>query len=368
MSAELYEFDESLGLWGFVNDKDLATCAINNVVRYEQGLAKIEPLMPASPDEYRGILSELGLSTLVMEDEQMAYALALTASGETNRRGTEGICYTIDLGRSKSLDDEPEVVKSKSIFITHSSLLESSRDYETEVAELTHRFSKSELEAIMRMSGKLATSLEVATELPKQVISRTFSHRAALNRAATIEPRVLYALKQYHLDDLGTFFPGRRSEEVAADESPEEIVHILEWNKFLSLAKDLFRRESDDAQAKTSIALQHVIDTNHYLIKIEAAHGELTQIKLLCYDDAGTLQKKKYDLRSVSDEDDMDRLRIGSHWNRAELLECLREGTPISEKMYRSYLELEKLELEESASEDPASKVTDIRSRKRPAA
>lgn len=332
MQVEHYEYDRPLGLYGFESKQRLAEAIMREFGRYEQVSAAIAPdVLPIEADASSELLNNFRLSNLVIEDDPTAHALAICPIDEPNRRGIEGLYYQINLGSERAID------QPKNIFVTHRDCLASRQAREADAEELTNRLDKGELEAVMRMIGKLTTGLSAIEQIPRKVVEQTLSHRAAIERAVRIEPRVRHALQEYNLDDLKELYPGVPEAQVPQAQSPERSIHISEWQEFLDGAMNLFRRESDANLAGATIAIRHEINSSTYYIKLVAEHGQLRGAQILC-DDTGAWKTQVFEIDPEKDEAEAeDSNMVSQIWDKDEVLVSLRDGERIQDNMYEEY-------------------------------
>jgi hypothetical protein len=359
MISEEYRYDKPLGLYGFESKQRLGGSVVREFIRYEQ-MTNSDSIKEFTAENTGSVVSLVGesrLSTLVSADESIGYALAVAPSEHPHRRGMDGIFYSVDLC------DPPAVVNARSVFVSSAAMLTAKRTYatvyEAEIQELTRRFKKHELEAILRIMGKLTTGLGLAARVPDEepahqktishkAISAFFRNREALKHATAIEPNVMRALQHYTLEDLSNFFPTNKhqsqnsSDAPIQDGSPQETLLILEWGELLDGAQDLLRREDDLRRPKATIAIQHTDNSHDYIMRFQAEYGVLRKVQVLCNDLSGdSWQAQEFNLQASDEsEEDLEMLQVDPRWDKAKILETVRHGKPISDEFYESYLAL----------------------------
>lgn len=353
--SESYRYDDPLGIHGWRSKKMLGGLILEEFERYEHSFRTEDArLLSASNHGLEDpLVGEHRLSTLVPKNDITGYALVATQSENPNHRGIEGILYSVDLS------NDPQVTESNNIFITASSLLKREVARQAEVKDLASRFDKTQLEAILRLTGKMVVGFAYQEALPEnegptpdayytaKAMSDSLRRRDKINRAIAVEPRVLRALQHFNLDHLSLLFPSSIKAEGSKIKPPivkpyqvdqTETLHIFEWGEFTEAAASRLRRETDKTSLHTAVALQHITDEEHYVARIQAQAGTLTKIQVLRQAGSKDWESQEFDLRPDNDDDDLERLQINPAWNKEALLEAIQQGRPVTNEFYKGYL------------------------------
>ncbi len=344
MSGE-YQYDYPIGLYDlYYSSCSLAEVAILSFGKQEKARANqcIEDL-PYNSNSRATPKESNQLSTLVAQGQTMGHALAIAPSVEGGQAGTAGIFYTVNLDR------EPEVHSAQTFFMPSVKHLAKDKQHDVVIEDLISRFTKSELEALLRMSGKILDTMRLEDKMDAvEEDTYTARNEETLQRRSGLEPNIVHALHDYSLDDLSAIFPSSSATEASGYNG--ETLHILEWNDFIQIAQSYFRREDDKRRPKATVALQHTDNRYHYVMRLQAEGGALTKIQLLRADlVTDEWKEQEFDLQSVQDEDDWETLQIDPGWDKHELMGAVQQGQPISNEVYKGYLVL--------AAEDPNTSI-----------
>ncbi len=343
-----YQYDEPLGLYGHESQQRLAQGVIQDLVRYEE---THENVVVRAKLPYLGVsrppIEEFRISSIVESSTaRLGYALAVAPPSESDRATMGGVFYSIDR-------EDPGVVEQKDLVVARPETFRSNLDYKDEVAGLMHRFDKSELEAVMRMLGKMTTSLELARtlqvadeEVPAELsIAGQMKHatkikhtKSILKRTSVVEPFVLSALHNHSRHKLHNLFPKDRPFQKPHDRDIEPVraEHILEWQEFTDAASDLLDKESVPDGTTSYVNVQYEQEGKIYYIKLAADSGQLFGVQILC-DDTGAWKTQLFDLETHNDEDRDDLNLVSPIWDKDELLAGLRHGEVINDEAYECY-------------------------------
>lgn len=345
MSVEQpYRYDEPLGIYGHESQQRLARGVMQDLIRYEEiQLISRPPSDIPSTIERPVCTEEFRISSMVeSHGTRLGYALALAPLDQADRATMGGIFYTVDRY-------DPAVIDHKELIVARPETFRSNKDYQSEVEGLMHRFDKSELEAMMRMIGKMTTSQELAgklleiDELELSSFKVTAMHaesmriREILKRTAPVEPFVMSALHNHSQRDLGVLFPKNRPFNHNQHPRPQT-EHILEWQEFMSTAEALITRETHPDQPLTYVNIRHEQDDRSYYIRLAAKDGQLLGAQILC-DSISVWKAQQFNLSAADTEAQADLNRINAMWDedRAKIIESLRDGQVICDEDYESY-------------------------------
>ncbi len=388
MPGETIHHDEAVGGLAWKSKVDLADELIHKYLDYEHEsvlMAPAEELIPSG-----GYLNSIGnfrfgtLSPPYRDSSSRhltdGYAFCVAPHESHDPAYMTGTYFRIARG------DTPEVAESKSIFIARPDTLQGMLAEQEETEELARALLKPELEVVTRILGKMAQSLRLARmiinfddscvdlETGRPTVSKgsfiKLDMEADLNKLANPDPVILCALQDYNLPELNKLFPANqpiRSPAMETDQlagiRPE---HISEWPEFTSAIESRFRRETDTGLKGSALAIQHLAGDDHYFMRFRMQTGELSRIQLLCWDQNDHWLVQEFDLTVTKQEDDLARLKIRPEWDRAVLLEAVKYGQPITNEIYKGYLEIAACDPD---SELSAGEVIDLRvNKKRPAA
>lgn len=377
MTEEKYSFDEPIGLYGYESRERLAGAVMKDLVRYEEMLeVTVDPLaeLPylgvpyARPDEFR-----LG-SLVESETARIGYGLAVAKPGP-DQVNMGGIFFRVDRGAGPSVEEDKLLAVASPITYT------GHEDYKAQVEGLMHDFDRGELEAIMRMLGKMTASLDLASSLrgveedklaglsiPAQMKRDADIKRkkSTLARLSLVEPYVHFALRNYSKKDLNAMYPVEYQPRIAGEVSNQssDSIHIVEWQDFMTTAEELLANEASSEQAASHVNIQHEIDGKLYYVKLATENGRLFGAQMLC-DNTGAWKSQRFDLDEA--DDDSGRNIVGSFWDKDEILACLRNGEVIDDESYEYYRLLAEDSLK-TEFEKPANVIQIDAIKKRPAA
>ncbi|HET7060492.1 MAG TPA: hypothetical protein VFH99_04270 [Candidatus Saccharimonadales bacterium] len=373
MSGEIMPMhDEPVGGLAWRSKIDLADELIQQYLDYEHEAASIAPAEELiQPNNFAHSIGDFRLGTLsppyrdVPPNRQSdGYAFCVAPHETDDPAYMAGMYFRVTRG------DTPDVAESKSIFIARPNTLEGILAHREEVEELSRTLSKPELKVVKRILGKMTKSLRLARKVinleddPDEVHTgksrpsrRSFDKLAMtadLNRLVSADPTIMYAVQNYNLSELSVLFPANRPLRSPAAEASvsanSENEHISEWPEFAAAIKTHFRRETDTNLAKSAIAIQHIVGEDHYVMRFQAQAGQLPKVQILCWGQDNRWRSQEFDLRVNDEEDDLERLKIKSEWNKTALLEAVEYGQPITNEVYKGYLEL--------AASDPDSELS----------
>jgi hypothetical protein len=283
-------------------------------------------------------------------------------------------------------DEIPEVAETKSIFVARPDTLQGMLAEQEEIEELSRKLSKPELEVVTRILGKMARGLRLARTIlnfdesfVEVETGRPTASRASfikldlekeLSKLVAPNPVIMSALQDYNLPELNKLFPANHpppSSDMKTDQPTDtRPEHISEWSELTSSIKSRFRRETDTDLRESTLALKHQVNGDSYYMRFRMRGGQLLKIQLLCWDLDNNWLTQEFDLAGDQLDDDLDRLKIKTQWDRAALIEAVTNGRPITNEEYTHYLQV--------AASDPKSdlsvgKVTNLPvHKKRPAA
>ncbi len=357
MSRESYIYDESLGIYGHESHARLARAVMQDLIRYEETCENVGNFlelphldMTAVPDE------EFRVSSIVdSPTAKIGYALAVARADQSDVATMGGVFYRIDR-------EDPSVQENKGLVVARPETFVSNRDYQDEIEGLMHRFDRSELEAVMRMLGKMTISLEMARKLQRagdegleslSVAARmkadTEIKRAKdiLERTAVVEPYVLSALHNYKQDEVRALFPVNRP-FLGGETSRVNNEHLMEWNDFTQSVDELLRHENTPDSGDRHLNIHYEIDSKLYYVKLVIEDDQLIGVQMLC-DDTGAWKSQLFDLYST-DADESGRNDINPMWDKSEVLASLRDGEIIDDEAYEYYRMLAENSLKTSFS------------------
>ena len=353
MAGEQYVFDEPLGLYGYESHQRLAIGVIRDLIRYEETFEGTKD--PLSELPYLGVSTsrpdEFRLGSLVdAPTARIGYGLAL-ARPDADRSAMGGVFFRVDR------EEGPSVQEDKLLSIARPNTYSGRDDYEDQLESLLFSYDKRELEAIMRMIGKMTVSLELAHGLRaiddeaagELSIPSRMRHDAghkrdkeALSRLSLVEPCVHFALRHHSKRQLNALFPTeqplerQRSDSAPEDTAePDEKIHIAEWQQFMSAAENLVKRESRSGVPFTHVNIEHEVDGKIYYVKLVAENEQLVGVQMLC-DDTGASKSQLFNLARADDDDGGHNI-VSPFWSKSEIVSCLSSGTIIDDESYEYY-------------------------------
>ncbi len=358
MSVESYIYDEPVGIYGHESHERLARGVLQDLVRYEEALKADDsqyslPGLEAEdsithPEEFR-------ISSIVeSRDARLGYALAL-ANPEASPSALGGVLYRIDR-------EDPAVLEDKTLVVARPETFQSNQDYQAQIDGLMERFDKGELEVIMRMLGKMTSSLELSREMhtindddlsalsvagSMKQAAKTQRMKSILKRVAGVEPYVLGALHIQRQKELHSLFPDSQLFAEKA-ETPPANEHLLDWTDFVEAADKLIKNEADQASDVAHVNVHYEVDGKLYYLKLVAEQGELTGVQMLC-DDTGAWKSQLFELNTSHDEE-ADLNIVSPIWDKPDIIDSLQNGEIIDDKRYEVYRQLAEKSIEDSFS------------------
>lgn len=352
MPVETYTYDEPVGKFSYESHERLAAGVISASIRYEDAITAAGLMDEPHYSELLGSevttvpSEEVHLGTLVeSRDAYFGHALAVSL-GETAMIGV--YCRV-------RRDGEPTIDELKALNIARTKTYSSNQDYKDEVDKLTRGFDKTQLEAIMRILGKVTVSLEIAHELGSldQKDFKRLSAVAQRKKEAEVKDDVM-VLKRLSAVEPYTLYALQINPELSARTSQpkhNEIIHISEWTEFTDAATDLIDREADPGQVVSHVNLQHEIDNEMYYIKLIARHGQLAGAQVLCEVQTDAWKCQYFKIDSDEDEDGAGLNMVNQMWNRTDVISSLREGGVIDNEIYEGYRSMAEDSLEKVFTE-----------------